>query len=215
MSIKGVIFDLDGTLLDTIADLNNSVNYTFEELGLDTRFSEEDTKARVGNGIKKLIARCYPDKDEEFLEKARAVFRKHYDIHFNDYTKPYDGIYELISILKEMGIKIGVNSNKYDVYTKQLIQKHFEFNSDWVFGQVEELGVKPDPRAANLIIERMGLDKSEVLYVGDTLVDYQTGKNAGLKVINVLWGFRSLEELREGGVEEIIEKPLDLLKYID
>lgn len=215
MSIKGVIFDLDGTLLNTITDLNNSINETYKELGLDKRNSEEETMKKVGNGIRKLVERCYPDKDDEFLDLALKTFMRKYDEKYNEFSKPFDGIVELIEELQRRNIKIGVNSNKYDEYTKKLIKENFkDINLNYVFGGMSGYGVKPDPALANLIIANMGLNKDEVIYVGDTGVDYQTGKNAGIKVINVSWGFRSIDELKEAGAEIIIHKASDLLRYL-
>lgn len=210
---KGIIFDLDGTLINTITDLNAAVNLTYQELKIDKKDDVDTTMARVGHGIHNLIEQCFSD-NSDLIEDAYKIFLKKYDQVYDKTSIPYPDINVLIDRLIENDIKIGVNSNKNDVYTKRLIELHFpNINQDWVLGHLDNMKVKPDPEGVNLIIKKMNLEKNDVIYVGDSLTDVQTAKNAEIDCLSVTWGFRSKKEL-EGHDNVLIEKPLEILKYL-
>ena len=213
---KGIIFDLDGTLLDTIEDLRDSVNDVMKIY----RWKEHDTKAckqMVGNGFRKLITRALPEdkqKNELFIDEAVNQFSKAYQKRYLNKTIPYEGILKLLESLEEKGIKIAVNSNKRGDYTSALVNKYFsQFPWGAVYGEREREGIpkKPDPSAALEIANHMNLPAEEVLYIGDSKTDMETGTAAKMHTVGVLWGFRDREELESNGAEKVAEKPQDLL----
>lgn len=211
---KGIIFDLDGTLLNTITDLNNSVNDTYKHFNYPKVNSEKETMSLVGHGMNNLIKQCFTDKDEAFVKEALKVFLDYYDTQYYKYTKPYNGITLLIDKLIEKGHLVGVNSNKNDNYTKHLIELNFpNMNIDYVTGVKPGDKVKPDPSNVLKVIEKMKLDKNEILYVGDSPTDIETAKNAGLEFVGVSWGFRSKDILIEKGAVNIIDKPEELMNF--
>ena len=179
---KLVIFDLDGTLLNTIADLAHSTNYALNKLGYPTHEIEK-YNFMVGNGIDKLFERALPEgeKSKENVLRVRKEFVPYYDIHNADDSRPYPGIPELLSYLQDAGIQITVASNKYQAATQKLIDHYFpEIHFTAVFGQREGIKVKPDPTVVFDILEVAKVTKEEVLYVGDSGVDMQTAANAGV-----------------------------------
>lgn len=216
---KGIIFDLDGTLLDTIEDLKDSVNDVMKIYG----WKEHDTKAckmMVGNGFRKLITRALPEekqKNEEFIDEAVEKFSDAYHKRYLNKTVPYEGILKLLETLEKKGIKVAVNSNKRGDYTSALVDKYFS-HIEWtaIYGEREKEGIpkKPDPTAALEIAEEMGLQKEEVVYIGDSKTDMQTGQNAGMDTIGVSWGFRGRKELEENHATYIVDDPEDILKFI-
>ncbi len=208
---KGIIFDLDGTLLDTIGDLTEAVNRLRKDYGLPA-FTKEDVMARVGSGFRVLVSLSLPHLNEEETDKALEIFQRHYSNCYMDSSIPYEGISELVNELNKKGVKMAVNSNKKDSYTKDLIRQNFpgiEFTS--VYGQRENVPKKPDPSTNYEIIEMMNLKKDEILYAGDSQQDMKTALNTGLKAIGVSWGFRSVEQLREAGADIIVHKPEEIL----
>lgn len=206
---KGIIFDLDGTLLDTIGDLTDSVNEVMEGFGYP-KHGPKDYKKKVGNGFRKLVERSLPEdaRDEKTIDDAVAAFVEAYDRRYMDKTAPYEGISELLAGLCEKGIAVGVNSNKRGDYTSALIQKffaHIPFVD--VYGEREGIPKKPDPAGALELLKLMGLTKDEVLYIGDSDTDMLTGKNAGLDTVGVSWGFRGREELEAYGATYVVDRP--------
>lgn len=200
---KAVIFDLDGTLLDTLKDLANSVNYALREFGYPERTIDE-VRRFVGNGVIKLMKRAAPDGiDEEAFEKCFNAFRSHYLEHMYDNTKPYEGIMEMLSILKEKGVKTAVVSNKLHSGVVGLCEDFFGGQLTSAYGVNTEDERKPQPKNVFKALYDLGVGAEETVYVGDSGVDVQTAKNAGLKCIGVTWGFRSEEELLEAGAEYI------------
>ena len=200
---KAVIFDLDGTLLDTLKDLANSVNYALREFGYPERTIDE-VRRFVGNGVIKLMKRAAPDGiDEEAFEKCFNAFRSHYLEHMYDNTKPYEGIMEMLSILKEKGVKTAVVSNKLHSGVVGLCEDFFGGQLTSAYGVNTEDERKPQPKNVLRALADLGVGAEETVYVGDSGVDVQTAKNAGLKCIGVTWGFRSEEELLEAGAEYI------------
>lgn len=213
--IEGIIFDLDGTLIDTIGDIGNSANSVLEDYGYPIH-SIEEYKLMVGHGFMNLVKKAMPSGlDDDVYEEALSKFRYYYDQLYMDTTHPYDGIENLLVELQNKGIKLAVNSNKQDDYTKSLIEHCFE-NIDFVavIGSREGVPNKPDPTTALEIVDIMGLTKDKVLYVGDSETDIMTGKNADLKTIGVSWGFRSIEVLKEVNADAIINKAEELIRYL-
>ena len=216
---KGIIFDLDGTLLNTIEDLTDSVNDVMDIY----HFPKHNVKAckmMVGNGFRKLITRALPEdkqKDETFIDEALMKFAQAYHKRYLNKTAPYDGILQMIKGLEQKGILIAVNSNKRGDYTTALVDKFFSKNPMVaVYGERESEGIpkKPDPAAALQIAEQMHLSVKEVLYIGDSKTDMKTGQNAGMDTIGVAWGFRGPDELKQHHATYIVEKPEDISNYV-
>ena len=215
MSVRAVIFDLDGTLLNTYEDLANAVNYALNECGFPVHDNEK-YKYFCGNGTDVMITRALPEKsrDNENLKKVRELYFKYYDAHSGECTRPYDGIVNTLSILKEKGIKLAVVSNKIDFMTKAVCNEYFGDIFDFVTGQCDGIIPKPDPSMVFKAMDIMGVTADRCLFVGDTGVDALTGKNAGIFTVGVLWGFRDEAELLENGASAIISKPEELLNYV-
>lgn len=205
---KLVIFDLDGTLLNTIADLAQSTNHALAALGYPTH-KEEAYHLMVGNGINKLFERALPEgaKTEENVLRVRKEFVPYYDLHNADKSRPYPGIPQLLEELQARGIQLAVASNKYQAATVKLIAHYFpNIRFTAVFGQREGVNVKPDPTVVYDILEIAKVAKEEVLYVGDSGVDMQTAINAGVTSCGVTWGFRPRTELEEFHPDYIVER---------
>lgn len=194
-----VIFDLDGTLLDTLDDLKNAVNHVVAKRGVPAR-SREEVRLAIGNGLTKLLARSLPVGTPN-VEIAEAVsdFKAFYDSHLDAETRPYPGVIELMTSLREAGLKIGINSNKYDAAVKSLCENHFRGLYERAFGESAETPKKPNPAAANRIMVELGVEKARALYVGDSAVDLETARNADLDAAWVSWGFRTRAEMGERG----------------
>ena len=195
MKYKLVIFDLDGTVLDTLGDLANAVNAALEMHSFPTH-SVEQVRVMVGNGVANLIKRATPEgTSEEKRAQILADFKAYYREHVNDITKPYDGILKLLKALKDTGVKVGINSNKYDLALQSLCHIHFEGLYDYAVGESEITPRKPDPTAAKRIMEAMGAAPEETIYIGDSNVDLNTAANAGVDSAWVSWGFRKRHEM--------------------
>lgn len=210
---KAAIFDLDGTLLNTLGDLCCAVNAELTAREYQP-ITEEQTRQRVGNGIRNLIVNSLPDgTDSETVDACVADFRDYYDVHLHDRTVPYPGIPALLRALKELGIPVAVLSNKYDPASKRLIEFFFPGLVRLTLG--ERLGVprKPDPTSAREALAALGVSADEALYIGDSGVDMQTAKNAGMTAAGVTWGFRSREVLLQNGADVLIDHPAELLAY--
>lgn len=214
--MKVVIFDLDGTLLNTIADLAAAANHALTALGFPRRGEEECTRF-VGNGVTKLLERALPDgaKTPENVERMREEFFKYYDEHLWDKTTVYPGITELLEALQTQGALLAVASNKYQSATERLV-KHFfpQIHFLDVLGQRDGVPVKPDPDIVHEILLSAGAKKEDVLYVGDSDVDMQTAQNAGVRVCAVTWGFRSRELLETFRPDFITGNPADIAAMI-
>ena len=212
--IEAVIFDLDGTLLNTLFDLTDSVNYTLEKYGMPQR-SLEEVRAFVGNGIRNLMTQAVPDGEShpEF-ESLFAFFREYYKMHCNIKTAPYEGVMELLEELKERDIKMAIVSNKIDSGVKELNKIHFSEYIDVAIGEREGIGRKPEPDSVFEALRVLGVDAEHAVYVGDSDVDIQTARNAEVRCISVSWGFRDEAFLKENGADIIIASPLELLEYL-
>ena len=210
-----VIFDLDGTLLNTLDDLADAGNYALKQLGFHTH-EVEKYKYFVGNGIPKLIQRILPaDSSTDLQDKAHRLFSEYYSAHSTDKTKPYIGICSLLTKLKSDGVKTGVATNKDHGFSERLVRTFFDDMICIVCGRKEGTPKKPDPFSVNYIMEQLGTDKRETLYVGDSNVDMETANNAGLAACGVLWGFRTETELCESGAHFIVKTPDELYRIIN
>ena len=204
---KLVIFDLDGTLLNTIADLANSTNYALKVLGYPIHEPDKHN-FMVGNGINKLFERALPDgeKTEENVLRVRQEFVPYYDQHNADKSRPYPGVTELLETLQTAGMQLAVASNKYQAATEKLIAHYFpNIKFTAVFGQREGIPVKPDPIIVKEILQIAKVQEEETLYVGDSGVDMQTAINAGVTSCGVTWGFRPRTELESFHPDHIVD----------
>lgn len=213
--IKAVIFDLDGTLTNTIADLAAAVNYVLQKNGYPTH-GEDEYFYFVGTGSYNLVKKASPDgTSEEKLLSMVDEFFEFYGEHYLDKTLPYDGILEMLKALKEKGIALAVCSNKIQNMTDKVCEKFFDGMFTYTFGQNERFPLKPNPACPLWISEQFGAKPSETIFVGDSGVDMVTGKNAGFTAVGVSWGFRTKEELKENGADYIINKANELLEIIE
>ena len=205
---KLLIFDLDGTLLNTIADLAHSTNYALEKNGFPMHHLEEYNYF-VGNGINKLFERALPEgeKTEENMAKIRQDFLAHYDVHNADASRPYEGIPELLQALQDKGIQLAVASNKYQAATTNI-----RFTA--VLGQREGIKTKPDPGIVSEIREKAHVEAADTLYIGDSNVDMQTAINSGVDACGVTWGFRPASELESYHPKYIAQKASDILDML-
>ncbi len=214
---KAIIFDMDGTLLDTIDDISFSMNTVLRRMGLPT-FDTRTYRTMVGDGMEMLVKRALPEamRDDYTIRSYLDAMKKEYSQHCMDSTKPYDGIEQLLDSLVRMDIKMAILSNKPHDFTmaiKDALLGKWPFHA--VLGVRDGVQRKPDPGGALSIARILGLRPSEMCFMGDTGVDMKTANNAGMYPVGVLWGFRGARELMESGARLILEKPLDLLDYID
>ncbi len=214
-----IIFDLDGTLINTIGDLGEACNYALSATGYPTH-SPEEYPHLVGNGINKLIERALPDsaKDtavhtEEAIQRVRAVFVPYYNKHNCDHTRPYEGITDLLHTLKLRGCQLAVASNKYQEATAFIINHFFPDTFDVVFGERTDVPRKPNPQVVYDILAE--LSDTEVLYVGDSLVDIETARNAQVTVAACSWGFVARQDLVAAHPDYLIDSPIELLQYVN
>ena len=214
MKYKAVIFDLDGTLLDTLEDLADSVNHVLKEAGYPARTIEE-VRAFVGNGIRKLIERSVPENTTiESVNSVHQNFITYYGEHCMEKTRPYDGIMEMLSTLQNAGCKIAVVSNKADYAVQILCDKYFNNIFDTALGEQTGTPKKPAPDAVYKVLNTLKISPSESVYVGDSDVDIQTARNSNMDEIIVDWGFRDREYLKEQGAKVLISNPGELLNLI-
>ena len=214
--IRLVIFDLDGTLVNSIYDLADSVNYALLNFGYPTHDTEK-YRYFVGNGTKKLCERALPEdkRNDAEIERLHEVFLKRYSQSYLNNTVLYDGIGELLSGLLSMGVKCAVASNKTDVFTKMIIDKLLGLNLFCaIIGKREEANAKPSPDIVYEILKTSGVSESDAIIAGDSDVDILTAKNSGIRSVGCLWGFRTYAELKDAGADYIIKKPSELLKII-
>ena len=212
-----IIFDLDGTLLDTIDDLAVACNHALENCGCPTRDRNEYYRL-VGRGIDNLFRGALPEgmKTDEMVQKMRNFFLPYYNAHGCDLTRPYEGIIEMLEKLSAAGMKFAVASNKYQAGTEALIKRFFgNFSFVSILGQREGKPIKPDPQIVMEAMEAVpGICKSEVVYCGDSDVDMQTGNNAGVRTIGVTWGFRTREELLRHEPWLLAERPSEIFEAL-
>lgn len=211
MKYEAVIFDLDGTLLNTLEDLTNAVNYGLTSQGLPERTMDE-VRQFVGNGVELLMVRAVPDgKDNPKFADAFAAFKTYYGEHCLDCTKPYEDIMNLLAELKTRGIRMAIVSNKIDSAVKELAKQFFADYVDVAIGERNGVKRKPAPDTLYTALEELQIPRDKALYVGDSEVDIETAANAGIPCVSVAWGFKGTEFLQEHGATDIIEKPIELL----
>lgn len=211
-----VVFDLDGTLLDTLDDLKNSVNYALESQGYPAR-TKEEIRQFVGNGIVLLIQRALPGGQENpDFEKVLKTFKKHYGVHCNDLTKPYDGIMELLDVLKEKKVKMAIVSNKADFAVKELSEIYFKGIIPVAIGEKESEGIrkKPAPDTVMEALRELESSVEDAVYVGDSEVDFATAQNCKMDCILCEWGFRERSVLEELGGEVFVKRPSEIADII-
>ena len=214
--IRGIIFDVDGTTLDTLDDIYESFNKALELFHMPLQ-TKDQVRMGVGRGFKVLIDKCTPEgTDEKTKEEFLPVYSGIYAENYKNKTLPYKGIPELLKALHEKGIRLAINSNKGDAYVKGLIEKNFpDIPFTEVMGAREGIAHKPNPQGTDMIIDEMGLNKEEILYIGDSDVDIMTAKNAGVRSIGCLWGFRDEETLKNAGADIIVSRPEEILNHLD
>jgi len=211
---KAVIFDLDGTLLDTLTDIATSANFVLENYN-KSALPIEDYNLLVGQGAAQLFKDLLPELSLEEQNNALALFEKHYEKQFSINTKIYEGISKVLTFLQVRDIKMAVLSNKPNSFTKKCVMKYLKnWKFDAAYGIREGIPRKPDIAGVEEILKELGVSANETLFVGDTKVDMQTAKNADMDSIGVLWGFREKAELVEHGATFIAEEPADIIKLI-
>lgn len=214
MKYKAVLFDMDGTVLDTLGDLAAAVNHTLREFSMP-ECSIAEVAAALGNGAAYLIAHTVPDgTPKELTDKVLAAYAPYYDAHCDILTGPYDGIVPLMQKLRERGVKLAVISNKQDTAVKPLAEKYFPGLLEIAVGESAEVRRKPNPDAVLAALRHIGVEREDAIYVGDTEVDLQTARNAGMECASVDWGFRTREQLVEIGAEHIFDTVQELEEYL-
>lgn len=213
--IKAVIFDLDGTLVNSLQDLCDSVNFALEKYG----FPKHDLREfnyLIGDGMVKLIERALPNRkvDPEIHKNVFNDFMAHYREHYLDKTLPYENIPQVLLQLKKLGLKMAVVSNKADDMAQKVVASLFNNEFSMVVGKKENYPLKPDPTLTLEIIKELGVTPKECIFMGDSGMDMATAVNAGCVAVGVLWGFRQREELLENGAQILLERPIDILTSI-
>lgn len=214
MGYSTILFDMDGTVLDTLQDLWASTNTVLRELGHPER-SLDDIRSYVGNGARNQIRCALPEgSGDDAIDDALSRYRAHYAAHCRDHTKPYPGVVEALRRLKDAGKKLAVVSNKPDAAVRLLSDEHFGALMDVAIGETPPLRRKPAPDTVDAALAALGADKTSAVYVGDSEVDVATAQNAGLPLIAVSWGFRSRAALQAAGAATIVDTPEELLALL-
>ena len=215
--MKACIFDLDGTLTNTLESMTYSVNLTLEEMGL-SKITKDQCRLFVGNGARVLMEKSLKaagDTDASRIEEGMEIYGRIFDQNCTYHVTPYEGIPEMLKALKDKGIHLAVLSNKPDRQTVKVVKAIFgEELFDYAQGQKEGIRRKPEPDGVWYLMEQMHVSKAECLYIGDSEVDAATGRNAGLKTIGVLWGFRDRKTLETAGADDLIDRPDELLQFV-
>ncbi len=214
MNYKLAIFDLDGTILDTLDDLADSTNFALTANSLAPR-SRDEIRRFVGNGIRLLIERAVPEgTDSETLEKVFSTFKSHYKTHCSIKTAPYGGINELLTKLRSSGCKVAVVSNKADFAVQELCRQYFPDMLDFAVGERENVRRKPAPDSVFESMKALSISSEDSIYIGDSDVDIETAKNAAIPCISVTWGFRDEDFLKAHGASLLVSEPSDIEKLI-
>ena len=215
--MKACIFDLDGTLTNTLESMTYSVNLTLKEMGL-SQITKDQCRLFVGNGARVLMEKSLKaagDTDASRIEEGMEIYGRIFDQNCTYHVTPYEGIPEMLKALKDKGIQLAVLSNKPDRQTVKVVKAIFgEELFDYAQGQKEGIRRKPEPDGVWYLMEQMHVSKEECLYIGDSEVDAATGRNAGLKTIGVLWGFRDRKTLETAEVDDLIDRPDELLQFV-
>ncbi len=211
MRFKATLFDLDGTLLDTLDDLADSANTALEQLGYPIH-PTDSYRYFVGDGMRTLIERIMPAGSSKEILHCEEIFKTVYAKHWDDKTRPYEGVEKMLADLQGMGKQLAILSNKPDAFTRMCVQKYFAPDLfAYVQGQLEGVPKKPNPQGALMIAEKLGLKPADILYVGDTATDMKTGKGAGMVTVGVLWGFREIRELEQNHADHIVKDPQEIV----
>ena len=214
MRYKLAVFDMDGTILNTLEDLADSTNYALKANGLPERTIDE-VRRFVGNGIRLLIERAVPtDTDKKLTDKVFDTFKEYYKTHCAVKTRPHDGIKDVLLELRKAGCLTAVVSNKADFAVQDLCKDYFDNLFDFAIGEREGIKKKPAPDSVFEVLSKLNVEKDNAVYIGDSDVDFATSVNAGMDVIMVGWGFRDEEFLREKGAKRIIKQPSEILDII-
>lgn len=214
MAIKTVIFDLDGTLLYSLEDLKDSVNFVMKKHGF-REYTIDEVREAIGNGVRLLMERILPkDIDKNLFEECLSEFKENYSKNMYNKTKPYDGILDMLKALKEEGYKIAVLSNKFDSAVKELSNKYFGELVDLAVGQKEGVKEKPSPLGIQEIAKELDTDIEACIMVGDSEVDIQTANNAGIDCISVTWGYKNIDFLYDNGATKLVYAPEDILELL-
>ncbi len=214
MRYELAIFDMDGTILDTLEDLYNSMNTALRQFSMPERTIDE-IRDFVGNGLKKLAERSVPaGTDEETIAQVMAAFSDDYEIHCADQTRPYEGIPKLLSVLREKGFKTAVVSNKPDFAVQALSRQYFDGLLDLSVGEKPDIRKKPSPDTVNAVLEYLQTDREHAVYIGDSEVDLETARNAHVACLSVGWGFREEQILRQHGATKILHSADELLEEL-
>lgn len=214
--IKAVLFDLDGTLADSLADLAAAANYAIGRFGFPAR-EVECYKLFAGDGMAKMIERALPSgsNDAQTVSEIMPVFLAYYGEHYCDCTRAYSGMTDVITELKKRGVLISVVTNKNEEMAQMVVEKLYGELFDFIIGKREGIPAKPDPTAALIAMDKLNVKPEDCVFVGDSKMDVKTGVNCGAYPVGVLWGFRGEDELIAGGAEKIIFEPKELLAIID
>lgn len=214
MKYKAIIFDLDGTLLDTLDDLTASMNYALRTMSMPER-TKDEVRGFVGNGLAKLVERAMPQgSSEEQCSKALSLLKEHYEVHCMDKTGMYDGVREMLVKLRDKGYKLAIVSNKVDTAVQELKVHFFDGLIGTAVGEREGISGKPAPDMVYAAVKELGAELSDCVYVGDSDVDIKTAENSGLPCISVLWGFRGEEFLKAHGAKIMISRPDEIYALI-
>ena len=213
-TITTIVFDMDGTVLNTLDDLTVSMNYVLEKFGYPGHTVEE-YRLFFGNGVKEALRLALPeDVPSEIIDDMLPIYKEHYDAHCLDKTRPYDGVVEVMNELKQKGYKLAIVSNKIDSAVKELNQRFFADAVGIAIGEKPGVNRKPAPDMVEAALKELGSTKEEAVYVGDSEVDFMTAKNSKLPCISVLWGFRDKEYLIEQGAYCFAENPEDIISIL-
>ncbi len=214
MAIKTVIFDLDGTLLYSLEDLKDSVNFVMKKHGF-REYTIDEVREAIGNGVRLLMERILPkDIDKNLFEECLSEFKENYSKNMYNKTKPYDGVLDMLKALREEGYKIAVLSNKFDSAVKELSSKYFGELVDLAVGQKEGVKEKPSPLGIQEIAKELDTDVETCVMVGDSEVDIQTANNAGIDCISVTWGYKNVDFLYDNGATKLVYAPEDILELL-
>jgi len=214
MNIQAMIFDLDGTLVDSLQDLAVSVNYALEQVALPIH-SVESYRLRVGDGAVKMISRALPDSRQDLVQQVLQIQQAYYREHICDFSKPYPGFPDALQTLKQHSIRLAILSNKPDSLTKMLVEKMFGSSTfDQVWGHQPKFAHKPDPASALALANTLNTPPSQIAFVGDTAMDIQTAIGAKMTPVAVTWGFRDRQELTQAGASLFADTPAELIPLI-